>query len=260
MSDFASELAPESGRLRELPRLGAMVVLFQAGPLGSGLLATLFAGVPSGEPVELELGRMGRTSGSGAGGRLLEWWSSGRAEVSQLGLATISCKKVRGLYSESNEVSVPESLIFFIAYHTAAPHHVVRGPCGEARACSGDLGIFIPAEETVVRSRVIATIPNGVTSIQQRRQSSAVNNIADRSTRRVFRLSLLRSGRRLTCIRPGDTVTCFDSSQSASRSPDGLWVGLASHVLTETDRQTDRRGAMTQKASVFIFAVSELLE
>ncbi|RZR84412.1 hypothetical protein BHM03_00011245 [Ensete ventricosum] len=51
MSDFASELAPESGRLRELPRLGAMVVLFQAGPLGSGLLATPFAGVPSREPI-----------------------------------------------------------------------------------------------------------------------------------------------------------------------------------------------------------------
>ncbi|RWW87008.1 hypothetical protein BHE74_00004182, partial [Ensete ventricosum] len=40
-----------------------------------------------------------------------------------------------GLYSDSNRVSVPESLIFFIAYHTAAPHHVVRGPCGEACAC-----------------------------------------------------------------------------------------------------------------------------
>ncbi|RRT82692.1 hypothetical protein B296_00009740 [Ensete ventricosum] len=40
-----------------------------------------------------------------------------------------------GLYSENNEVSVPESCIFFIAYHTVAPHHVVPGPCGEARAC-----------------------------------------------------------------------------------------------------------------------------
>ncbi|RWW23458.1 hypothetical protein BHE74_00025689 [Ensete ventricosum] len=39
-----------------------------------------------------------------------------------------------GLYSNSNGVSVPESLIFFIAYHTAAPHHVVRGPCGETRS------------------------------------------------------------------------------------------------------------------------------
>ncbi|RWW36538.1 hypothetical protein BHE74_00058430 [Ensete ventricosum] len=32
-------------------------------------------------------------------------------------------------------VSVPESLIFFIACHTVASHHVVRVPCGEARAC-----------------------------------------------------------------------------------------------------------------------------
>ncbi|RZS27064.1 hypothetical protein BHM03_00060494 [Ensete ventricosum] len=44
-------------------------------------------------------------------------------------------KRHRSLYSESNRVSVPESLIFFITYHTAAPHHVVRGPCDEARAC-----------------------------------------------------------------------------------------------------------------------------
>ncbi|RRT78079.1 hypothetical protein B296_00006195 [Ensete ventricosum] len=40
-----------------------------------------------------------------------------------------------GLYNESNGVSIPESLIFFIAYHTAASQHVVRGPCGEVRAC-----------------------------------------------------------------------------------------------------------------------------
>ncbi|RWW11834.1 hypothetical protein GW17_00024532 [Ensete ventricosum] len=45
-SDFATELAPESGRLRELPRLGAMTVPSQA-----GLLVTPFAGVPSGEPI-----------------------------------------------------------------------------------------------------------------------------------------------------------------------------------------------------------------
>ncbi|RZS26968.1 hypothetical protein BHM03_00060392 [Ensete ventricosum] len=34
---------------------------------------------------ELELSRMSRAPGSGLGGRLLEWWSSGRVEVSQLG-------------------------------------------------------------------------------------------------------------------------------------------------------------------------------
>ncbi|RWW75196.1 hypothetical protein BHE74_00016794 [Ensete ventricosum] len=40
------------------------------------------------------------------------------------------------LYSNSNGVSVPESFIFFIAYHTAAPHHIIRGPCDETHACS----------------------------------------------------------------------------------------------------------------------------
>ncbi|RWW90429.1 hypothetical protein BHE74_00000453 [Ensete ventricosum] len=42
---------------------------------------------------ELELGRMGGTSGFGSGGRLLEWWSSSREEVFQLGSVVDSCKK-----------------------------------------------------------------------------------------------------------------------------------------------------------------------
>ncbi|RWW59163.1 hypothetical protein BHE74_00033921 [Ensete ventricosum] len=37
------------------------------------------------------------------------------------------------LYSDSNEISVPESLIFFIVYHTATSHHIVRGSCDETR-------------------------------------------------------------------------------------------------------------------------------
>ncbi|RRT77343.1 hypothetical protein B296_00005626 [Ensete ventricosum] len=52
----------------------------------------------------------------------------GLGERLQLGSVADSCKKVR--------ISVPEALIFFIAYHTAASHHVVRGPCGKACACS----------------------------------------------------------------------------------------------------------------------------
>ncbi|RRT32878.1 hypothetical protein B296_00041560 [Ensete ventricosum] len=49
--DRRSDFATESGKLRELPRLGAVAVPFQAGAPDSGLLATPFAGVPSGEPV-----------------------------------------------------------------------------------------------------------------------------------------------------------------------------------------------------------------
>ncbi|RZR82501.1 hypothetical protein BHM03_00008943 [Ensete ventricosum] len=37
---------------------------------------------------------MGGTSGSGSGSWLLEWWSSGRAEVFQLESVADSCKKV----------------------------------------------------------------------------------------------------------------------------------------------------------------------
>ncbi|RWW41852.1 hypothetical protein BHE74_00052632 [Ensete ventricosum] len=44
--------------------------------------------------VELELGRMGGTSGFSSGSRLLELWSSGRTEVFQLGSIADSCMKV----------------------------------------------------------------------------------------------------------------------------------------------------------------------
>ncbi|RZS13559.1 hypothetical protein BHM03_00045170 [Ensete ventricosum] len=37
---------------------------------------------------------MGGTSGFGSGSRLLEWWSSGQAEVFQLGSIVDSCKKI----------------------------------------------------------------------------------------------------------------------------------------------------------------------
>ncbi|RWW37011.1 hypothetical protein BHE74_00057924 [Ensete ventricosum] len=106
---------------------------------------------------------MGGVLGSGSGGWLLAWWSSGRERVSQLGSTAESCKKVgsggvpdvtslmvklvwlsilrsscsiedRGFYSNDCKAFVPEALILLIAYHTAAPYHAVCGPCGEARA------------------------------------------------------------------------------------------------------------------------------
>ncbi|RRT61123.1 hypothetical protein B296_00040010 [Ensete ventricosum] len=40
-------------------------------------------------------------------------------------------------------VSVPQSLIFFIAYHTATPHHAIRGPCGKARAYSRGMSTLL---------------------------------------------------------------------------------------------------------------------
>ncbi|RWW49353.1 hypothetical protein BHE74_00044497, partial [Ensete ventricosum] len=98
----------------------------------------------------VELGRMGRTPGSGLGGRLLEWWSSGRVEMFQLGSTADSCKKV------SNGVSVHEALIFFIAYHTATPHHAVRGPCDEAikRPLDGGLSVFHGREAWISEERI----------------------------------------------------------------------------------------------------------
>ncbi|RWW44647.1 hypothetical protein BHE74_00049581, partial [Ensete ventricosum] len=40
-----------------------------------------------------------------------------------------------------NEISVPESFIFFIAYHTAVSHHAVCGPYGEARLPLSDVDL-----------------------------------------------------------------------------------------------------------------------
>ncbi|RZS21651.1 hypothetical protein BHM03_00054314 [Ensete ventricosum] len=92
-SDFATELARESGRLRELSRLGAVAAPPQAGSPGLGLQATLFTEMPSGEligelpncldlasEVEKSLGRDDERSrvGSGSGRSLVPAGRSGR--------------------------------------------------------------------------------------------------------------------------------------------------------------------------------------
>ncbi|RRT60929.1 hypothetical protein B296_00016901 [Ensete ventricosum] len=82
-SNFTIELAQESGRLHELPRLGTVAALPQAGSPGLELHVTPFAGTSSGEPIELEFDRMGRAPGPGLGGRLLvvELRSGGRVSA-----------------------------------------------------------------------------------------------------------------------------------------------------------------------------------
>ncbi|RRT35496.1 hypothetical protein B296_00040210 [Ensete ventricosum] len=51
VSDFTIELVRQSGRLCELPRLGAMAAPPQVGSPGSGPQATPFAEMSSGEPI-----------------------------------------------------------------------------------------------------------------------------------------------------------------------------------------------------------------
>ncbi|RRT48656.1 hypothetical protein B296_00037160 [Ensete ventricosum] len=68
------------------------------------------------------------------GGRLLEWWSSGRKEAPQLGSDVSSCKEVesgKSLYSESYRSFVLDNLTALKAYHvgcttTDAPHTCIR--------------------------------------------------------------------------------------------------------------------------------------
>ncbi|RZR81845.1 hypothetical protein BHM03_00008149 [Ensete ventricosum] len=79
------------------------------------------------------------------------------APVMEFPLPLLVFTSLIDLYSNSNGVSVPESLIFIIAYHTATSHHVVRGPCGEARAYSrGDVDL---THLTCVRSTVRPLTP-----------------------------------------------------------------------------------------------------
>ncbi|RZR98177.1 hypothetical protein BHM03_00027502 [Ensete ventricosum] len=68
------------------------------------------------------LSRMGSTSGFGSGSRLLDWWSSGRAEVFRLGC--------RSFYSECCRPFVLGNLTAFMVYHVVVLFHHVHRPCG----------------------------------------------------------------------------------------------------------------------------------
>ncbi|RWW01961.1 hypothetical protein GW17_00034978 [Ensete ventricosum] len=77
---------------------------------------------------------MGGTSGFGSGSRLLEWWSSGRAEVFQLGSAADSYKQIgsgrcKSLYSGCCRSSVPGNPVALVAYPVVVRFHHARRPC-----------------------------------------------------------------------------------------------------------------------------------
>ncbi|RWW00420.1 hypothetical protein GW17_00036618 [Ensete ventricosum] len=96
---------------------------------------------------ELEFGRMGRAPGAGLGGRLLVVELRLGGHVS----AWVGHRFLQEGQVESgpdvtpptvnNGISVPESLIFFIAYNTAASHRAVRGPCDETRLPLSDVDL-----------------------------------------------------------------------------------------------------------------------
>ncbi|RWV76816.1 hypothetical protein GW17_00062460 [Ensete ventricosum] len=91
--------------------------------------------------MESELGQKDGSPVSYPGGRLLEWWSSGREEAPQLGSDAISCKEVgsgkfpMSLYSECCRSFVPDNLTAFKAYHVIVPFHHAPGACCEACVC-----------------------------------------------------------------------------------------------------------------------------
>ncbi|RZR84032.1 hypothetical protein BHM03_00010778 [Ensete ventricosum] len=107
---------------------------------------------------------MGGTLGFSSGSRLLEWWSTGRAEVFQLGSAADSCKKVesgRSFYSECCRLFVPGNLTALMAYHAVIPFHHVCRPCVAFQFCTHGLHPLEHSakrrESTCARVRVVPT-------------------------------------------------------------------------------------------------------
>ncbi|RZS19147.1 hypothetical protein BHM03_00051495 [Ensete ventricosum] len=81
------------------------------------------------------LGRMSGDSEPGSGSRLLEWWSSSREEVLQLGSVADSCKKVgSGAYIVGvvDHSYLATRLPLWLNPVVVRFHHV-RRPCGEGR-------------------------------------------------------------------------------------------------------------------------------
>ncbi|RRT40460.1 hypothetical protein B296_00040635 [Ensete ventricosum] len=84
------------------------------------------------------LGQMSGDSELGLGGRLLEWWSSGREEVFQLGSTVDSCKKARSLYSGCCRSSVPGNPVALVTYPVVVRFHHARRPCGARDVARAD--------------------------------------------------------------------------------------------------------------------------
>ncbi|RZR85892.1 hypothetical protein BHM03_00012962 [Ensete ventricosum] len=139
-SGFATELVPQSGRLRGLPRPDAVSAPPRVGSPGSGPRGTPFAGTPPGEPTTelptcLDLVReaeksLSRDNEWGGVGRRGGAWLDGGSPWVRLGR---SIAKVVELGSGGRyEASVPEVLTVPVAYHAIVLLHSLRGPCGEA--------------------------------------------------------------------------------------------------------------------------------
>ncbi|RWW70810.1 hypothetical protein BHE74_00021497 [Ensete ventricosum] len=110
----------------------ALLVQARVRWLARGLLGT-----------ELKLDRMSGDPELGLGGRLLEWWSSGREEILQLGSAADSCTKAgsgRSFYSEYCRSFIHSNLTAFMVDHVVVPFHHTRRPCvkylGRCKHCT----------------------------------------------------------------------------------------------------------------------------
>ncbi|RZR94545.1 hypothetical protein BHM03_00023241 [Ensete ventricosum] len=121
---------PRSGRGRCMMKTLTLRSSREARNLARGRLGT-----------EPELDQMDGSPVSYPGGRLLEWWSSGREEAPQLGLGAGSCMEVgsgkcMSFYSECCRSFVPDNLTTLKAYHVIVPFYYAPGAYCEACVCS----------------------------------------------------------------------------------------------------------------------------
>ncbi|RWV78517.1 hypothetical protein GW17_00060511, partial [Ensete ventricosum] len=129
-SDFATELARQSRRLRELPRLGTVEAPPQARSPGSGLQATSFVEMSSGEPIGPCALARPRSSRRRVGARVGGKGPRVRLERSAARVMELRCG---GFYSNGYGAPVPEVLTAPVAYHAIILRHNFRDPRDEVR-------------------------------------------------------------------------------------------------------------------------------
>ncbi|RZS29030.1 hypothetical protein BHM03_00062696, partial [Ensete ventricosum] len=116
-SDFVIGLASGSGKSHGLRRPEAVTALPRAGPLGSRLSVTSFAGMPPGEPI----------------GRVSYRRDPSDGQVSSVvDFRSVCPYRCRNFYSECRRSFVPGNLTALMAYHAIVPFHHARRHCDEA--------------------------------------------------------------------------------------------------------------------------------
>ncbi|RWV79351.1 hypothetical protein GW17_00059527, partial [Ensete ventricosum] len=175
---------------------------------------------------------MGGTSGSGSGSRLLEWWSSGRAEVFQLGSAANSCKKVRSgafivsVIGHSYLISLLPLLLTIPSYLSTTPVvlAVRRAPAGRGANSSTNPGDLAERANSGTNPRDLAERANSGT------------NPGDWAER-------VNSG-----TNPGDSAERVNSGTNPGNSTEMMHSGINPEDLAERMHSGSNPGDLAERA------------